>query len=817
MSVIRQQNWLGQGRADVPHLRSIESGVAGDFDLLAGRILAGNRAQIVSGFTVVSAGSVVGLAATALQINVTNGILLHPLASETGTLFSVPADRTTETLATTNSRVSGSWASGAINYVGIDLRRSADSSTSDLVMFLDANSLSEVAKTVPLARTLDYKIIISSMDFSAAPSVAPVARVTLDAGGNVTAIIDARQMMFRLGSGGGSANIKNTYSWPVGRAENTGSTTDLFAGGDKSIGSLKTWADAVMTRLWELGGGDYWYSPTADRNVKMVRSGAMFAGGEYFEWTGSNLHWKGLKFIFDNSGTVASPVTYNDVADQTTTVVAGYGTTATDLADGDCIYVDIDRTANRTGGTALLGIKAQMAALGTPTVPGSRYILAWRVGSNIYTRDNWFAVGTAFAVATNSSIGVVKLNAVSSTPSAPVVSVVDNNGFVAAMGLSRDNTGGTALAAGSVTVGGGANDSSVAIGKAATTSTIKGTLAVDTVAANLATHITVQTSAVIQASASFQTAITAVGNGAGSAGVFLGGSTGYGVEILGASGNDSQQLVTRNEDGTVRSGFDHIGFPAAAPGVQFRENWIKYGRDLSLTSETGDTTLWPGAPWCTYSTLPGTGVIEAALISSTFPIPTASITLGSTINDNGWLSTGYSDVRTSMSNGDTSGGLFRTQAVIPIAGSPYIEVVMEWVAALTAVGANDTTYNMGFTHVGAAEFAASPSDYFQFRKASADTNWQTVTASSTGPSSNSHDSLTAPTANTFQRFRIEYSSAGTGKVRYFIDDVLVDQVTGTTYIPTAKTMRISFGGTRTAGSITNKLIIGPIYCCVNTW
>jgi hypothetical protein len=44
MSANRQLNLLGQWRLDVPHLRSIESSVAADFDLLAGSMLGGGQA-----------------------------------------------------------------------------------------------------------------------------------------------------------------------------------------------------------------------------------------------------------------------------------------------------------------------------------------------------------------------------------------------------------------------------------------------------------------------------------------------------------------------------------------------------------------------------------------------------------------------------------------------------------------------------------------------------------------------------------------------------------------------------------------------------
>lgn len=415
MSVLRQANLLGQQRIDVPHIRAIESSICADFDLLAGKVMAGFNAMVVSGFTVITTGAI-GASATALQIVTAGSILLHPLATESGTIFSVPSNRAVEILNSANARLSGSFTANATNFVGIDLRRTPDGTTSDLVQFLDPNTDTETPKSVPLGRTLDYVILVSTQDFTTTPGVAPIAKVVTDSNNLVTSITDARQMMFRLGSGGSIPDIFSSYSWPGGRSESTSDNT--FGDGDKVISSMKDWVDAVMTRTWELGGGEHWYSSTADRNVKMVRTGATFTDGEWFEYVSSNLHWQGLKFVFENCTAF-----YNDVKDQTVDL-----TGLTDLADGDCIYVDLDRTTNRTGVTALQAVKAPYLTLGTPAVPGTRFIIAWRVGSTIFTKDSPFPVGATFTPATNTSLGIVQLTIPAANPSIPLVIPVDANG-----------------------------------------------------------------------------------------------------------------------------------------------------------------------------------------------------------------------------------------------------------------------------------------------------------------------------------------------------------------------------------------------------
>jgi hypothetical protein len=406
-------------------LRSIESAIAADFDLLAGSVMAGKNPLVVEGFYVVSTAVT---AASSLQLQVADSTLIHFFASESGSVFHVPADRANEVLNTTNPKITGSWTPSTVNFVGLDLIRSADASTTDLVEFIDVNTELEDPHEVPLARTLDYRIIISTQDFDSRPGVAPLARVLLDSVGNVTDIQDARQFFFRLGEGGTVPNPGASFHWPAGRNEvNSG---DPFAGGDKAITNFKGWMNSVMTRLWEVGGGEYWYSSTEDRNVAMARAGSPFVStGENFEFISSNLHWKGLVIVFSNSTGFK-----NAIADQTTDLAG-----LTDLADGECIYVDLDRTQDRTGGLAISAQKAPLTLLGDPSTPGTRWVIAWRYGSEIHVRDQSYAVGASLKDATVLASGSVKLSATDSAPISPAhVATVDSQTFTArAAGLSR--------------------------------------------------------------------------------------------------------------------------------------------------------------------------------------------------------------------------------------------------------------------------------------------------------------------------------------------------------------------------------------------
>ncbi len=101
----------------------------------------------------------------------------------------------------------------------------------------------------------------------------------------------------------------------------------------------------------------------------------------------TNVHWRGLSFVFDNS-----PAQFNQIADQTTTDAA-----LTTLADGECIYVDLDRMEDRLrSATPLQAVRGTLHTLGMSARPGQRWVIAWKVEGVIYVRDT-IAAGAAGA------------------------------------------------------------------------------------------------------------------------------------------------------------------------------------------------------------------------------------------------------------------------------------------------------------------------------------------------------------------------------------------------------------------------------------
>ncbi len=267
MSVRRRQNFLGQQRIDVPHLKSIESAVSNDFDeLIKGLVIGENKSYVIRGLEINMPGSV-GASASGLQLLMENSAILHGSSDESGTFYVIPAGTLPEGLSsTTNDRVDGAFTPNTDNYVGLEFVRGVDDSTTDQVNFWNPTSNVEFSKTVPLAITLDYKIVITTSSF--ASNVLPIAIVLTDGSNNVISITDRRPLLYRLGTAGDqNPNPFYNYPWNDGRVENfytsTSSTSNPFIGGDKQITTMKDFFDALMTEFKLLKGTPFWYSESA--------------------------------------------------------------------------------------------------------------------------------------------------------------------------------------------------------------------------------------------------------------------------------------------------------------------------------------------------------------------------------------------------------------------------------------------------------------------------------------------------------------------------------------------------------------------------
>jgi len=261
MAIKRQNRILSQQRLTVPLMKAIESGVSSDFDdLLRGFVAGYSTPYVIRGFFINILGNSFTQTADNLTLNAQNSGILHVRGTESGTILIVNGS-TAEALSTTNSKVKGAFVAGATNYISLSLVRTADPNSVDTVVLWDVNSSTERPKLIPTATILDYRINISTAGFG---TNLPIATVATNAGNIPTSIVDARNMIFRLGTGGAVPNPLYSYGWPGGRTEppviSTSSAQNPFFGADKQIATMKEWMDAVMTSIKEIKGTPYWFS-----------------------------------------------------------------------------------------------------------------------------------------------------------------------------------------------------------------------------------------------------------------------------------------------------------------------------------------------------------------------------------------------------------------------------------------------------------------------------------------------------------------------------------------------------------------------------
>jgi len=250
-------NFLEQQRVDVPDLQALQSSVVFDFQDLLTDFL-GQTPYILQGYTIPVA-SAFSNPASALQVVVDSSVVWMP-TDPNGAFLTTPAGTPNEVLSPNNPKVTGSFAASSTNYLSVIFSRTTDPATSDLVSFWDVDSNQEYTATVPRGIVLNYQFVISTSGFGTG---SPIAIIVTDSANIPTSITNAKQELFRLGTGGTSPNPFNSYTLsldPENPLTSTSGSVDPFAGGDHQLKTWKNWMDLVMTRLKEIANSFYWYS-----------------------------------------------------------------------------------------------------------------------------------------------------------------------------------------------------------------------------------------------------------------------------------------------------------------------------------------------------------------------------------------------------------------------------------------------------------------------------------------------------------------------------------------------------------------------------
>lgn len=256
-------------RLDLPDFLSIDSYTQGDFKYLMKSFVGDETPYVLKGFDVINPQNAIGT--QNVSIRVANSVMYYPGSSagpffyglEEGNLQAAP--------------LVPELRKNATNYVYLIL--STADAAKDTRAFWDPDKNGgeggEFTQDVNTQTLLSVQVNVSVSSFPA--NTVPVCKVVVGAN-FIESIEDARDMMFRLGSGGLVPNPLNRFAFrkdPTSlyarKEPNTKMNSALdpnpFFGGDKNIQNLKEWMDVVMTKFAELGGTTYWYEDVGAFNI----------------------------------------------------------------------------------------------------------------------------------------------------------------------------------------------------------------------------------------------------------------------------------------------------------------------------------------------------------------------------------------------------------------------------------------------------------------------------------------------------------------------------------------------------------------------
>ena len=264
-------------RLDLPDFLSIDSYVQGDLKYLMKSFVGDTKPFILKGFDVINPNNAIGT--QNISIAVANSVVYYPGSSAGPYFHGLPEGNLLAAPLIPELR------KNSTNYVYLTLT-TIDTAKDTRALWdpdREGGTGGEFTQDVNTETVLTAIVNVSVSSFP--DNTIPVCKVVV--GSNfITSITDARDMMFRLGTGGLNPNPLNKYNWAkqptsayARKEPNTTMSNALdpnpFQGGDKNIQSLKEWMDAVMTKLGELGGTAYWYEDTSVFNLINVFKDAL--------------------------------------------------------------------------------------------------------------------------------------------------------------------------------------------------------------------------------------------------------------------------------------------------------------------------------------------------------------------------------------------------------------------------------------------------------------------------------------------------------------------------------------------------------------
>jgi len=251
-------------RLDLPDLLSLDSYAAGDWKFFLKGLVGDTKPYILKGFDVIDPGNAIGT--QACSIRVADSVVFYPGSNSGSFYYGLPEGNSQSAPLVPELR------KNAVNYVYLTFN-TVDTSIDTRAFWdpdKDGGVGGEFSQDVNTESVLSVQVNVSTGSFPA--NTIPVAKIKVGAV-TIESIEDARDLMFRLGSGGINPNAFNTYTWrslPSNPYQRSEPSTQMLSGGvnpfqgaDKNILTLKEWMDAIMSKVRELGGTTYWYDDTS--------------------------------------------------------------------------------------------------------------------------------------------------------------------------------------------------------------------------------------------------------------------------------------------------------------------------------------------------------------------------------------------------------------------------------------------------------------------------------------------------------------------------------------------------------------------------
>lgn len=296
MAVLGRVNWLSQQRVDLSHMLADQSFSAYDWRA-AMRVFNGfNKNYVVKGL------EINGVSGLSVSVNIADSVILMPLDG-TASFFTADSNEPSQLVILPPS----------IDNIFVEAYLERSTQTAVTTAFFDPGLTSEsnpagseFTAASDFQQVVELKFRFKTDGFT--PDAIPVA-VVKTSSTQVDTVTDARDMFFRLGTGGGTPNPFARFDWSALREEtsNPGNASAIGqftsanpyyvqdadgAKNDKAITNLKEWMNAVMTVIAEMKGTPTWYTPTAGKTVPNLLFLSPSAT-TYFPTTNRTIRWDG--------------------------------------------------------------------------------------------------------------------------------------------------------------------------------------------------------------------------------------------------------------------------------------------------------------------------------------------------------------------------------------------------------------------------------------------------------------------------------------------------------------------------------------------